>query len=357
MALTKRLIRIPSVFGEEKEIGEFIASQLSKEDVILQEVPGFPPNVIARKMSSDDVPTVVLNGHMDTVRPLSSWEQDPYKPRIKGNMLHGLGASDMKGGLAVLMNAFRNVENERVNLIFVATVDEEGICSGAHTFVKEYDGDFCLVGEPSREKIILRARGRYVLEIVVEGKVAHGARPHEGTNAIEDMAKVVASLKKVKTRKHRSMGSGSVTPLEIRAGEGSLTLPGICRMVVDRHIVLGETQKMILEDFRNVLGKLKVGSKIRVSFVGRKTPFLEPYVTDSRNAYVRKFIQTFGSEYQRDPEISYAQSVGDYNVFGGLMPTLIFGPIGIGSHTSQERLDVRSLYRCERTLTRFLNSL
>jgi acetylornithine deacetylase len=89
LALTKRLIRIPSVFGEEGEIGEFIASHLSNENVILQKVPGFPPNVIARKMSSDDAPSIILNGHMDTVRPLSSWEHDPFKPRTKGNILYG----------------------------------------------------------------------------------------------------------------------------------------------------------------------------------------------------------------------------------------------------------------------------
>lgn len=355
--MTKKLIRIPSVFGEEGEIGEFIASQLSKEDVILQKVPGFPPNVVARKMSGGDAPTIVLNGHMDTIKPLSSWGHDPFKPRIKDNMLHGLGASDMKGGLAVLINAFRKVKNDRINLVLAATVDEEGICSGAHTFVKKCGGDFCLVGEPSRERIILRARGRYVLDIVVEGKAAHGARPYEGANAIEDMAKVITSLKKVKLRKHRLMGSGSITPLEVQGGEGSLTLPERCRVVVDRHTVIGETQKMVLKDFKDVLDTLKIDSKVRVSFVERKTPFLEPYATDRRNGQVRKFIQTFKSEYRREPEVFYAKSVGDYNVFGSHMPTLIFGPVGKGSHTSQERLDVRSLKRCEKTLTRFLNSL
>ncbi len=355
--MTKKLIRIPSVLGEEGEIGEFIASHLSKEDVFFQRVPGFPPNVIARKLSSEDAPTILLNGHMDTIRPLSSWRHDPYRPRIKGNMLYGLGASDMKGGLAVLINAFQKTRNDRINLILAATVDEEGICSGAHVFAKENEGDFCVVGEPSKERVILRARGRYVLDIVVQGRAAHGARPDEGTNAIEDVAKVVASLKDVKVRRHRLMGSGSIAPLEIQGGEGSLTIPETCRMVVDRHTVLGETQEMVLKDFKKVTDGLRVPSKIRVSFVKRKTPFLEPFATDGRDQYVRKFIRTFELEYHRQPEIGYAKSVGDYNIFGPLMPTVIFGPLGKGSHTSRERLDVRSLYRCERLLIRFLNSL
>ena len=355
--MTKKLIKITSVLGEEREIGEFVASHLSNEDVYFQDVPGFPPNVVARKLSSEDAPTIVLNGHMDTIKPLSSWRHDPYKPRMKRNMLYGLGASDMKGGLAVLINAFQKTRNDRINLILAATVDEEGICSGAHTFVKEHQGDFCIVGEPSRERVILRARGRYVVDIIVEGKAAHGARPDEGTNAIEDMAKVVASLKNVRVRKHRLMGSGSITPLEIQGGEGSLTIPETCRMMVDRHTVLGETREMILKDFKKVMNGLRVPSEIRVSFIERKTPFLEPYATDGRDQYVRKLIQTFEFEHHRKPEIGYAKSVGDYNVFGSLMPTVIFGPLGRGSHTSQERLDVRSLYRCEKLLTRFLNSL
>ena len=335
----------------------WIKSNLCASLRVLQKIPGFPPNVVARKMSGDDAPTIVMNGHMDTVKPLSSWEHDPFRPTMKGNMLYGLGASYMKGGLAVLINTFQKVKNDRINLVLAATVDEEGICSGAHTFVNEHSGDFCLVGEPSRERIILRARGRYVLDIDVEGKAAHGARPYEGTNAIEDMAKVIASLSKVKLRKHRLTGSGSITPLEVHGGEGSLTLPERCRVVVDRHTVIGETQKMVLKDFKDALDTLKTDSKVKISFTERKTPFLEPYATDRRNGHVRKFIQTFKSEYRREPEISYAKSVGDYNVFGSHMPTLIFGPIGKGSHTSKERLDVRSLYRCEKTLTRFLNSL
>jgi len=265
-------------------------------------------------------------------------------------MLYGLGASDMKGGLAVLINAFEKTENDRINLIFVATVDEEGVSTGAHTYVKKDGGDFCLVGEPSRERICLGARGRYVLNITAEGMAAHGARPDEGTNAIEDMARVITSLEKIRIRKHRLMGSGSLTPLGIRGGEGSLTLPETCGLEIDRHIIPGETQMMILRDFEIAMRRLRVPSKIRVSFAKRKTPFLEPYMTDRRNRFVRSFMRHFESEYRRAPDTIYARSVGDYNVFGSCMPTMVFGPIGRGSHSSKERVDVRSLYRCEKLI-------
>ncbi len=355
--MTKRLIRIPSVFGDEDAIGEFIASHLSRADVLLQKVPGFPPNVIARKVSDEHAPTIVLNGHMDTIRPLASWERDPFKPRMKGNMLYGLGASDMKGGLAVLMNAFQRADNDRINLVFVATVDEEGVCSGAYRFAEEHGGHLCIVGEPSGYKIILGARGRFVLDVIVEGKAAHGARPEEGTNPIDDMGTVLKALTRIRTRKHRSLGSGSLTPLEIDGGEGSLTVPEKCRLVVDRHTVLGETQDMILRDFRMVMSSLGVDSRISVSMTERETPFLEPYLTDRRDRLVKRFIKTVRSDLGREPAVSCSKSVGDYNVFGSRMPTVIFGPVGKGSHSSQERLDVRSLSKCEDILTRFLNSL
>jgi acetylornithine deacetylase/succinyl-diaminopimelate desuccinylase-like protein len=342
--------------GEESEIGRFIASQLG-DGVVFQKVPGFPPNVVAKKLSGKDAPTVILNGHMDTIRPLAGWDADPFKPRMKGNVLRGLGASDMKGGLAVLVNTFKKAKNDRINLIFVGTVDEEGVCTGAFEFNKKYDGDLCIVGEPSGEKIVLGARGRFVLDIMVRGKAAHGAKPDLGTNPIEDMAGVIGALGKVRIRKHRTLGKGSITPLEIQGGEGSLTVPEECRIRVDRHTVPGETQSIIKNDFESVLKRLSVKSKIDLSFADRRTPFLEPYLTDRRNGFVRKFIGLFRYQYRREPNLAYARSVGDYNVFGARMPTIVFGPVGKGSHSIEERLDVRSLHRCERFLIRYLESL
>jgi acetylornithine deacetylase/succinyl-diaminopimelate desuccinylase-like protein len=342
--------------GEESQIGGFIRSQLGK-DAVFQRVPGFAPNVVAKKISAENSPTVILNGHMDTIRPLAGWEGDPFKPKMRGNMLRGLGASDMKGGLAVLMNVFRKVKNDRINLIFAGTVDEEGVCTGAYEFIKRHNGDLCIVGEPSRERIILGARGRYVLDITVKGKAAHGAKPDLGTNPIEDMAEVIKALKRVRIRKHPTLGHGSLAPLEVQGGEGSLTVPERCCMQVDRHTVPGETQKSIKKDFQSVLKRVPIESRVDVSFAQRSTPFLEPYLTDRRNGFVRKFIRSFRSHYRREPEIASARSVGDYNVFASRMPTIVYGPVGRGSHSTGERLDVRSLYRCERFLTDFLESL
>jgi acetylornithine deacetylase/succinyl-diaminopimelate desuccinylase-like protein len=313
--------------------------------------------VVAEKIHGKDLPTIILNGHMDTIRPLASWEGDPFKPRLDGNILRGLGASDMKGGLAVMMNVFKKVRNDRMNLIFVGTVDEEGVCTGAYEFIKKYKGDLCIVGEPSGEKLVLGARGRYVLDITVKGKAAHGAKPDLGINPIEDATEVVKALSRIRTRKHRSVGTGSIAPLEIKSGEGSLTTPEICRLQVDRHTVPGETQGMVIDDFSSVLRKLPIKSSVDISFAERSTPFLEPYLTDKRNKRVRKFIHLFSTQYKREPDTSYAKSVGDYNVFGSKMPTMIFGPLGKSSHSIEERLDVRSLSRCESLLTTFLDSL
>ncbi|MFQ6060044.1 MAG: M20 family metallopeptidase [Thermoplasmata archaeon] len=317
------------------------------EEVRFQKVPGFPPNVLSEKVSSEDAPTVILNGHMDTVEPMSGWRGDPFKPEVKGNMLYGLGASDMKGGLAVLIKVFRKVRNPRINLIFVSTVDEEGESTGAHTFLREYDGEFCLVGEPSCEELVLGARG----------KAAHGARPYLGTNPIEDMAKVLASLSKVRIRSHRVLGKGSIAPLGIEGGERSLTIPEVCKLRVDRHTVFGETENTVKVDFLRVMKRLRTNSRISVSFIKRRTPFPQPYLVDRRSKYVRRFVRAFESLYRRKPVLSYAESVGDYNFFGLRMPTLVFGPIGKGSHTAKERLDIRSLYRCERVLINFLEKL
>jgi acetylornithine deacetylase/succinyl-diaminopimelate desuccinylase-like protein len=78
--LTKKLIEIESITGNEDEIGQFIASQLDFPDVAMQEVKGFGPNVIAKHITKSEKPVIILNCHMDTVEIMQGWESDPFIP-------------------------------------------------------------------------------------------------------------------------------------------------------------------------------------------------------------------------------------------------------------------------------------
>ena len=355
--LTKKLITIPSVFSEEHEIADFIASYLDFSDVQYQKVKNSGPNVIAKNIVNDGK-TILLNAHMDTVPIMRGWSRAPFKAEIKNKKLYGLGAADMKAGLAIILNVFKELK-EKVNLILVATSDEEGNSNGAYTFLKSLKENgiaLCLIPEPTNEKIRLGCRGRFVVDIEIIGESAHASRPTLGANAIVDCAKVIDALKKVKIRSHEKLGYGSLCPLKIDGGGDSLSIPQYCKVRVDRHIVLGETKSMIINDFNNALTNLDVQSGIRVSFMKRETPFLKPYLIDMKNEMVKSFCSEYRKFYGMT-KIVYGKSVGDYNLFAEKMPTIVFGPKGENTHASDEFVYTDSILRCRDFYLKFLRSL
>jgi acetylornithine deacetylase/succinyl-diaminopimelate desuccinylase-like protein len=350
VSLAKKLVRIASPFGEEKKIAEFIADYLADAD--LQGVKGFGPNVIARKIVDDDYPTVLLNGHMDTV---NVWKGG-LTPKKKGNRIYGLGTADMKAGLAIIMDLYKKSRFKHLNLIFTATVDEEGDSFGAYTLLKDRNlkADLCLIPEPSDGRLMLGTRGRYVLEVEFKTRGGHGARPEKFSNAIEDAAEFTRRLKELKLKSHPVLGKGSVCALKIEGGGDTLSVPSSCTVRVDRHVVPGETKSSVMSDMKSLIKRYGLGRNVDIRWMKRSTPFLNPYLT-KRTPIINLLI----SEHRRffKAGMGYGRSVGDYNLFAKRMPTIVFGPRGANWHTEQEYVEVDSIKRCYNFYKRFLDKL
>jgi acetylornithine deacetylase/succinyl-diaminopimelate desuccinylase-like protein len=361
--LTKQLIRINSITGNEHEIATFIASKLDSYNVTTQKVEGFGPNVIARNIPYPDKPVIILNCHMDTVEIMQGWDSDPFNPRIEDNRLYGLGACDMKAGCAIAMDAFIKGVEMGKNLVFCAVSDEEGDSNGAHVFIEEHlngskEGPFesalCLIPEDTDENIKLGARGRYVVDIEVSGCSAHGATPECGVNAIEEAAKIAGELKRLPLRPHPLLGPGSICILKISGGGDSLSVPDRCAIRVDRHTVMGEDKQQIMNDFQALLEGLDLKCSFSVSWMERETPFLEPYLLDRNNIWAQRFHSAYRGCYNKDPPVSYGTSVGDFNAFGQIMPTIVFGPSGENIHGANECVFVDSIERCRDMYVAFI---
>src|SRR5204862_7364547 len=131
-------------------------------------------------------PTVVLHGHLDVVPA----EPDQFEPRVDGDRLYGRGAYDMKGGLAAIMCATRDLASQNlVKVHFVCCCDEESeedANRGSDYIAKEmgYLGDFAITGEPTDMLIGVQAKGVLLLRIDVRGRSAHGSTPWLGDNAV-----------------------------------------------------------------------------------------------------------------------------------------------------------------------------
>jgi succinyl-diaminopimelate desuccinylase len=350
VSLTKRLVSIPSPFGKEHEIAQFVYDYLG--NATLQKIDGFGPNVISERIVDDDLPTILLNAHMDTIEV---WKGG-LEPKLKDKRMYGLGAADMKAGLAIILDVFKNSNMRNLNLTFAGTVDEEGNSLGAYKLLSEkrLGADLCIISEPSDERAILGARGRYVIELELESEGGHGARPLGAHNTVDDAAEIIKALGKLKLRSHPKLGKGSTCALKIEGGGDSLSVPTSCKLRVDRHVVTGESKSMIMKDFKTLVGRVPLRSRIRLKWLERPTPFLEPYIT-KQTALVKMFIKEHKRLFKTGT--GFASSVGDYNLFAKRMPTIVFGPKGDDWHSVNEYVDCESVIRCHHFYNHFLKKL
>lgn len=214
--ILKQLISIPSWVNDktnEEEIGKWIYGFLKKNsdfNVSKQPIDGKRFNVIAQNGTGA---VNLVTGHIDTVKPNSGWKTNPFKPEIKGDRLSGLGSSDMKCGIAIMLY-LATLPNLRKNLMFLFYCDEEYDFLGMKKFIAEYknkikpkliislDGEGLQIGNSCRGLIELR--------VSVEGKAGHSANPKSGINAITQSFNVIGKIRKY-IRKYQSQELGSST--------------------------------------------------------------------------------------------------------------------------------------------------
>lgn len=199
--ILKQLTSIPSWVDKktnEKEIGEWIYEFLKKNSnlkISKQLIKNGRFNIIARNSDKIDI---LVTGHMDTVQPSSNWTKNPTKPEINGNQIYGLGSSDMKSGIAIMLYLATLPKLAR-NMEFLFYCDEEYDFLGMKKFIEQYkdkikpkliislDGEGLQIGNS--------CRGLIELKIIVTGKAGHAARPKSGINAITESQKVIGKLR------------------------------------------------------------------------------------------------------------------------------------------------------------------
>ena len=366
ISLLQDLVRIHSPYFEEAEITEYVHDWLDSRGldpeyhpVTEPDITGFEGNnVIARLRGTDpEAPTLLLNAHMDTVELVEAWDEDPLSGRIEDGKLYGQGACDMKGGLAGIMVAFGALAAADVDLagdvLFTAVVDEEGPYGlGANQLIRDSITDDCdaaIVTEPgpilAREDIknpalLLGARGRFLYDITVTGEAAHGSQPEKGTNAVVDAGRLADALAAMDVGSHDQLGDGSVCPLKIDGGGETLSVPESCRLLIDRHVVVGETEDIVREDAESVVKNLALDSTVEIGFREAPAPDVRygPYVTDADDPLVNALWTGVETVISDEPAISYFSSVGDFNYFGHRagLPTVIVGPDGENIHGAGE---------------------
>src|SRR5919204_3880337 len=203
----------------------------------------------------------MLVAHLDTVDVVGM--EDPFRPRIEEGRLYGRGAYDMKGGLVAAMLAAAAAAERRLrgDVMLCAVCDEEYESVGVQALLRDHRADGAVVTEPTEMKVAIAHKGFDWFTIEVEGKAAHGSRPHLGVDAIVKMGGVLGELQALDRRLrtgpgHRLLGTGNIHASLIRGGQELSSIPASCTLDVERRSVPGEGPEQTSSEISAILERL-----------------------------------------------------------------------------------------------------
>ena len=232
--LLMNMIRIPSVSREEKDAADYMERWMKGNGF---EARRLGNNLWMESGPADGRPTILLNAHIDTVKPASGYTRDPFTPEIEDGCLYGLGSNDDGGSLIALLETYsRLIQKEQpYRLIFSATAEEEVSGKGGLDLILPELGriDFGVMGEPTGMRMAVAERGLMVLDCTAYGKSGHAAR-NEGVNAIY---KAIEDIQWFKShsfdRVSDFLGAVKMSVTQINAGNQHNVVPDKCMFVVD----------------------------------------------------------------------------------------------------------------------------
>ena len=368
--LLRDLIALPSVnnaflppgdpHAGEELVADYLKNRARKAclEIETQATNSGRDNLIVRlKPLGQATHRIILAPHMDTV----GGDLDKiFRPTKKCERLHGRGACDTKGSVAVMFHAMEHLAKRHrpanTEIVFIGFVDEECNQTGSRAFSKlKLKANLALVGEPTRCRVVTAHKGDLWLRLSTRGKAAHGARPELGRNAVHTMAKCIDTIEteyalNLGKRRHPLLGHPTINTGIVRGGSQPNIVPDVCEADLDRRTLPGESFTTISREIGEVLKKR--GLKAGLTNVKAYTcPAME---TDPTLPMVKQLMRTvrqtkpLGVDYYCDAA----------NIAATGVPAIVWGPGDIAqAHTADEWISIRQIERGMDVLTRFLLSL
>ncbi len=354
---------VPGGAGEA-EVAKLVANEMRAfgMDVEVTEVAPGRPNVVGVIEGRGPGKSLMLCGHTDivSVQGMTS----PFDPIERDGRLYGRGSADMKGGVAAMIDAARIIATSgglaAGKLLVAAVVDEEHASIGAEALVKDWHADAAVVTEPTDLVVAIGHKGFSWLEIITEGRAAHGSRPNEGHDAILAMARVMSELEaldhKLQARApHPILNTGSLHASLIEGGRELSTYPDRCVLQMERRTIGGENGKTALDEVEAILEKL---SKEDSEFQGsaRLTFDRLPYETSPEHE-LPAMVESALARIGRQPIRGGMTYWTDAAVLGAAgIPSVIFGPGGFGYHGLEEYVKIDEVLACRDVLVELIRN-
>jgi succinyl-diaminopimelate desuccinylase len=351
--LAERLISYDTSRAEELVAAAgFVKGWLESRDieVLHHDHNGLPVLVAEVGPARQDLPCVVFHGHLDVV----PGRDEQFEPRIDGDKLIGRGAYDMKGALAAMMCALKDVERQervRVRLVCVPDEESEELDERATDGVvkRGLGGSFAITGEPTNLHIGVEAKGVLAMRIEVHGRAAHSSTPWLGDNAVLKAIDVFRAIETLPFSRESSemFDRPSINLGRIMGGDALNKVPDECTMAVDIRYLPGQDPAEILTQIES----------IREIDVTRT--FIWPPVSVARSdPYVRALREAVARSIRGEAMSVGRDGASDAASFlGAGIPAVEFGPGGDGHHGPEEWVSLSSMARYRRALGDFIRAL
>lgn len=285
--LLKTLIATPSISRDEGRAAEIVYNHLSDSGCDVHRIGN---NILAYSDNFDkNVPAILLNAHIDTVKPVAGWTRDPFTPVVEDGKLYGLGSNDCGGGLVSLMSVFLQLRDKRDNLIFLASCEEEVSGSNGFSMVLPYlpKIDFAIVGEPTDMQPAIAEKGLMVVDATAHGQAGHAAR-EEGINAIYLAMKDIEWIQNYHFPKISDLlGEVKATVTIINAGTQHNVVPDRCDFTIDIRSNECYTNEQLFDILsRNMKSELKARSfRLGSSSISKNHPIVKRCIEKGRKPF------------------------------------------------------------------------
>jgi len=359
-AVLQQLVQIDSTNPDlhpdnagEGQIASFLASRCADLglEVDLYEVADGRMNVVGTLKGNADGPSLMLNGHMDTVGVEGM--DDPFGGKIVDGRLYGRGAQDMKGSLAAMLGAAKAIIDEDIalkgDLYLAFVVDEETQSIGTADLALQLQSDAAIVTEPTDLQVCRAHRGFIWYEVTTYGRAAHGSRYEEGIDAIMHMGRFLAELDKLEKELRRRpayplTGPPSLHASLIEGGREISVYPAQCNLLLERRTNPDETVKAATAELQAIIDHLSAEdptfkAELRCTF--DRDPF-----EVAEDAAIVQVLDAAAIRHlgESRPHMGATFWTDAALLAGAGMETVLLGPIGAGLHSDEEWVDLQSVF-------------
>ena len=289
ITLLSSLISIPSISREEEKVADFLQNYIEENGIMT----GRSGNNIWCISPMFDIkkPTILLNSHIDTVKPVNGWRKHPFTAKMEDGKLYGLGSNDAGASVVSLFQVYRHLSatQQAYNLIFLASCEEEvSGKNGIESVLPQLPPiTLGIVGEPTEMHPAIAEKGLMVLDVQAHGKAGHAARD-EGDNAIY---KALDDIQWFRTHRFPKesplLGPVKMSVTQVNAGTQHNVIPDLCSFVVDiRSNECYSNEELYQEICSHIQSEAKARSfRLNSSRIDLEHPFVQRAIRLGRNPF------------------------------------------------------------------------